>query len=460
MTEGTKKIMGFKKFLYRKKMDIKPSATYEAVSQGPGRIQVVVKPSDPKIIRFVEVTMRDGNHRDYLYKMSRKRTEFRTTFKNMESGDFIFSIYLMAKNGNYSRVEKKLSEIFIPDPPPEAATTGTRIKDSNSNDPVPSSGTQATGKTIRNLPPPVKRSWPNSSTYAQALQSLSFSINQKNKDIRESTFLKNENVKYSTLIQGAGNFGVVFKFSYKNTFHALKCFTRGGNYLELRYSEIGKMMKSLNLPFFIKLNFYDNLIRTVNKPSEYFPAVTMEWVDGVTLYNYINQNYKNQESMRNIAKSILNAVKTMQENGIAHGDLSGDNILIGEGDKVTVIDYDGMYVPYLKEVGPEELGHEAFQHPSRGRYYGSKLDNFSALVIYISLLALASKPQLWKFNEGDPDKMLFDPADFHNPGSSKIFKELEKIGGKTAKLSALLIEYVDKKVDWDGIDLGKLTRMK
>jgi hypothetical protein len=56
--------------------------------------------------------------------------------------------------------------------------------------------------------------------------------------------------------------------------------------------------------------------------------------------------------------------------------------------------------------------------------------------------------------------MLFDPADFHNPGSSKIFKELEKIGGKTAKLSALLIEYVDKKVDWDGIDLGKLTRMK
>ena len=112
----------------------------------------------------------------------------------------------------------------------------------------------------------------------------------------------------------------------------------------------------------------------------------------------------------------------------------------------------------IKDI--KELGHEAFQHPKRGRYYGEKLDNFSALIIFLSLSALAVNPALWKYNEGDPDKLIFDPADFQNPAKSPVFKELMKLGGYISNVTMMLQDYLKHDVDWDGMNIDKIIKMK
>ena len=86
-------------------------------------------------------------------------------------------------------VEKKKSEVQKPN----KTTTPKPKKASGSQ----SKQTNAKTQSIKNIPPPKKRNWPNSSTYAQALQKSSFSINSLYPNIREASFLKNQNGKYS-----------------------------------------------------------------------------------------------------------------------------------------------------------------------------------------------------------------------------------------------------------------------
>src|SRR6516225_937845 len=74
-----------------------------------------------------------------------------------------------------------------------------------------------------------------------------------------------------------------------------------------------------------------------------------------------------------------------------------------------------------------ELGHQHYQHPQRSpQHFGIGLDNFSALVIYISLLAIAESPELWR--EFHDENLIFTSGDFKEPGSSKLFSKLKKIG--------------------------------
>ena len=246
MTEGTIELKGFKKFLYRKFKDIKPDVKFEVSFPIPGKMTVIAKTENFKQIKFIEVTLRDQFQRDYLVKLHKRKGILKSTVNVKEGKNFELSFYVMGKNGMFNRINKKVSDILVVESiaVDKKKTEVQKPKNSTTPKPKKTSGTQSQqtstkSLSIKNIPPPTKRNWPNSSTYAQALQKSSFSINSQYPNIREASFLKNQNVKYSTLIQGAGNFGVVFKFSNGGTFHALKCFTRGGNYLELSYSEIG-----------------------------------------------------------------------------------------------------------------------------------------------------------------------------------------------------------------------------
>ena len=61
-----------------------------------------------------------------------------------------------------------------------------------------------------------------------------------------------------------------------------------------------------------------------------------------------------------------------------------------------LVDYDGMFVPALKGLKATENGHDYFQHPNRNLdSYSTNLDNFSVLVIYLSILAVSYDETFW-----------------------------------------------------------------
>src|SRR5438045_3227891 len=106
----------------------------------------------------------------------------------------------------------------------------------------------------------------------------------------------------------------------------------------------------------------------------------MEWVDGLNLNYFIEDNLGQPGAMNRMADRFCTLIENLKSNGIAHGDLQHGNILIVDGD-YKLVDYDGMYVSALRGFGSNELGHRNYQHPARTRDdFGDYLDNFSAWV--------------------------------------------------------------------------------
>ena len=75
--------------------------------------------------------------------------------------------------------------------------------------------------------------------------------------------------------------------------------------------------------------------------------------------------------------------------------------------------------PYLLTMKVWEKGHSNYQHPMRdNRYFHDNMDNFSSVLIYLSLIAIASDPTLFtRFN--NPDNIIFTGKDFKNPVNSR-----------------------------------------
>ena len=73
---------------------------------------------------------------------------------------------------------------------------------------------------------------------------------------------------------------------------------------------------------------------------------------------------------------------------IAHNDLQHGNVLVQREGGIRLVDYDGKFLPKFRGERSPELGHKNYQHPERSpEHYDENVDNFSSLVIYLSLLA-------------------------------------------------------------------------
>ncbi len=120
-----------------------------------------------------------------------------------------------------------------------------------------------------------------------------------------------------------------------------------------------------------------------------------------------------------------------------------------------------MYVPEFSGTKSPELGHDNFQHPMRtSNSYSERLDNFSILVTYLSLIAVAEDPSLWtKYNKGDQDCLIFRKSDFLDPSRSRVINELTKTRGRAGQLTELLCDAVRRDPLWEGCDPQRLARI-
>ncbi len=150
----------------------------------------------------------------------------------------------------------------------------------------------------------------------------------------------------------------------------------------------------------------------------------MEWVQGEPLSAFIEKHLGNRSALLSLARRWVEMVKALQKASIAHGDLQHGNVLVADG-QLWLIDYDGMYVPALSGEGSHEVGHRNYQHPLRTEAdFGPHLDNFSAWVVYVSLIALAVDSRLWHQFSGGDECLLFRRRDFEQPETSDVLRSL------------------------------------
>ena len=218
-----------------------------------------------------------------------------------------------------------------------------------------------------------------------------------------------------------GGFALTYTIECRTKKYAVRCFHKESKSLELRYLEISKKIKSLASPFFLDFEFQPNGILVDGKT---YPIVKMAWASGATIGEFLEDNFDNQASIKDLGNSLLKLSEFLEQNGIAHGDLQTGNLMVSNsGSNIQLIDYDGMYIDELAHLGSAELGHINFQHPSRAKQnpYNSKLDRFSLIHLWLVCKALETDSTIWNKTKSEIDVFIFRSTDFLDPNTSQTF---------------------------------------
>ncbi|MDF9618191.1 protein kinase family protein [Pseudomonas entomophila] len=220
-----------------------------------------------------------------------------------------------------------------------------------------------------------------------------------------------------------GGFALTYTISVGARKYAVRCFHKQSPDLESRYKAVSAKLKNLSSSYFVPFEFQP---QGVQIQGGKFPVVKMAWAVGDTLGEFVSDNFRNGRALADLRESLVKLSAYLESQVIAHGDLQPGNLMVSQSGKVVqLIDYDGMFVPEIKQLGAAEIGHRNFQHPSRtGVHFNSSLDRFSFISLVVALKALEKDPDLWDESQSDWDSFVFRASDFSDPGSSKVFQRL------------------------------------
>lgn len=158
-----------------------------------------------------------------------------------------------------------------------------------------------------------------------------------------------------------------------------------------------------------------------------FPVLLMDWVEGETMETYISSNYCNQYAMSMLCYRFGKMAAWLRTQSFAHGDIKPDNIIVRPDGSLTLVDYDGMYVPSMKGSQSPTIGTRDFSHPLRTvDDFDETIDDFSLASIALSLKAISMKSTLLDIY-GASDRLLYSENDYRNPSNSKVISALQEL---------------------------------
>ena len=269
---------------------------------------------------------------------------------------------------------------------------------------------------------PGRMQWPDSVAYREAIQSPAVVLDDP--VLGGAQVAQN---RQGLPLAYTGRFAVVFRLKTADRADwALRCFTSPadphGLSRVVRYHILSQRVGPM-ADVFVPFRFVERGIRLAGR---WYPIVAMQWADGTPLGRWVENNLDKPENLRRLAESLGRLLGRLEEAGVAHGDWQHDNLIVSEdGGSVTLVDYDGLYVPELEGYPSPEVGHPNYQHPARSeRHYGPGLDRFACLVMQTALLAISRQPTL-ATRFGDGESLLFKASDLRNPSSSRLFTELK-----------------------------------
>ena len=230
--------------------------------------------------------------------------------------------------------------------------------------------------------------------------------------------------------RSSGAFAVVFKMQDKSTgkYYALKCFTEEQQGRAEAYRQIADELDMVDSPYITSVKYMEKELFVDSQCEEdEFPVLLMDWVEGETMETYIAANYHNQSAMSMLCYRFGKMAAWLRTQSFSHGDIKPDNIIVRPDGSLTLVDYDGMFVPSMKGSQSPTIGTRDFSHPLRiVDDFDETIDDFSLASIALSLKAISMKSTLLDIY-GASDRLLFSENDYRNPSNSKVISALQEL---------------------------------
>ena len=234
----------------------------------------------------------------------------------------------------------------------------------------------------------------------------------------------------------SGAFACVYQVSVADRTYAVRCFTREVSDQDARYGDLSNYLNNVAFPqSFVNFEYLEHGIRI---KGDWYPIVKMDWVDGEQLSGFVGSRLDQPDTLRRLATEWRGGPPaSMRGLRIAHNDLQHGNVMVQADGSIRLVDYDGMFLSGFRGERSPELGHKNYQHPQRSaEHYDENVDNFPSLVIYLSLLAVATDASLWDFHD-DGDNLIFTRKDYADPENSELFGSAEAVSRPRTVVNAV-----------------------
>ena len=234
--------------------------------------------------------------------------------------------------------------------------------------------------------------------------------------------------KYGEPYRSSGAFAVVFKMKDEQTgkCYALKCFTEEQEGRAEAYHKIAEELEFVDSPYITSVKYLEKeMFVDSNCEDEEFPVLLMDWIEGETMETYVAANYTDTHAMAMLCYRFCKMAVWLRSQSFAHGDIKPDNIMVRPDGTLTLVDYDGMFVPAMKGQKSPTIGTKDFSHPLRTiDDFDETIDDFALASIAISLKAISLNPSLLQ-TFGASDRLLFSAADYLDLSKSNTFTALQ-----------------------------------
>ena len=230
--------------------------------------------------------------------------------------------------------------------------------------------------------------------------------------------------------RSSGAFAVVFKMKDEQTgkCYALKCFTEGQEGRAEAYRQIADELEFVDSSYITSVKYLDKEIFVDSScEGDEFPVLLMDWIDGETMESYIAENYQDNYAMAMLCYRFCKMAAWLRSQPFAHGDIKPDNIMVRPDGNLTLVDYDGMFVPAMKGLKSPTIGTKDFSHPLRTvDDFDETIDDFALASIALSLKAISLKPSLLD-EYGAADRLLFSAEDYRDLSKSTVLAALQEL---------------------------------
>ena len=236
--------------------------------------------------------------------------------------------------------------------------------------------------------------------------------------------------KYGEPYRSSGAFAVVFKMKDEQTgkCYALKCFTEEQEGRAEAYRKIAEELEFVDSSYITSVKYLEKeLFVDSNCEDEEFPVLLMDWIEGETMETYIAANYTDTHAMSMLCYRFCKMAAWLRSQSFAHGDIKPDNIMVRPDGTLTLVDYDGMFVPAMKGQKSPTIGTKDFSHPLRTvDDFDETIDDFALASIALSLKAISLDSSLLD-QYGASDRLLFSAADYLDLSKSNTFAALQDL---------------------------------